>query len=200
MVRNGETWDLGEVELNEQGLPVVHDIAEKLGCVRQLPDNPYAVSEDAEILADSKEQLDFVEESFGDAPLSRDSVFLLKDLPLSDRQPCQQRFRDDKINQQIHERELGKEQEASALYSRSTPSSALLNFQQHDLNLESPIFSGSDPFRSLSMVADELQDQVRSSENIEQNMLDCYMGFGGAGDMDNTMFGQYEDHSGMNMS
>ncbi|TVY36201.1 Fluconazole resistance protein, partial [Lachnellula subtilissima] len=33
-VRNGESWNLGEPELDDRGLPVVHDIAEKLGCVR----------------------------------------------------------------------------------------------------------------------------------------------------------------------
>jgi hypothetical protein len=200
MVRNGETWDLGEVELNEQGLPVVHDIAEKLGCVRQLLDTPCAVPEDEEVLADSKEQPDFAEENFGDTPLSRDSVFLSKDPPICDRQPCQQCFHDDQINQQIHGPEFGKGQEAAASNSRPTPSSVCLDFQEHDFDLESPVFGGSNPFRPWSMAADESLDQGSSSENIEQNMLDCYMGFGVAGDMDNILFGQYEDHGGMNMS
>lgn len=34
MVRNGQTWDLGEPDLNDHGLPIVHNIADKLGCIR----------------------------------------------------------------------------------------------------------------------------------------------------------------------
>ncbi|KAL1836181.1 hypothetical protein VTJ49DRAFT_5471 [Mycothermus thermophilus] len=34
MVRNGDTWDLGEPELNDRGQPVVHNVAAKLGCLR----------------------------------------------------------------------------------------------------------------------------------------------------------------------
>lgn len=34
MLRNGEAWTLPEPELNEDGLPIVHDIASKLGCIR----------------------------------------------------------------------------------------------------------------------------------------------------------------------
>lgn len=42
MVRNRQSWDLGEPGLNSHGLPIVHNIADKLGCIR--PDrsiNPY---------------------------------------------------------------------------------------------------------------------------------------------------------------
>ena len=38
MLRNGEKWDLGEPELNDRGLPVVHNVAAKLGCLRPNSD------------------------------------------------------------------------------------------------------------------------------------------------------------------
>lgn len=38
MVRNGQSWDLGEPELNERGQPIIHNIATKLGCIRPNAD------------------------------------------------------------------------------------------------------------------------------------------------------------------
>lgn len=38
MVRNGESWEFGDPELNDRGLPVVHNIASKLGCIRPNSD------------------------------------------------------------------------------------------------------------------------------------------------------------------
>lgn len=38
MVRNQQTWELGEPELNDRGQPVIHDIAHKLGCIRPNSD------------------------------------------------------------------------------------------------------------------------------------------------------------------
>lgn len=38
MVRNGQTWDLGEPELNDRGQPIIHNIASKLGCIRPNSD------------------------------------------------------------------------------------------------------------------------------------------------------------------
>jgi hypothetical protein len=38
MVRTGEQWTLGEPELNDRGLPVIHDIASKLGAIRPNSD------------------------------------------------------------------------------------------------------------------------------------------------------------------
>lgn len=38
MVRSGKLWTLGEPELNDSGLPVIHDIASKLGAVRPISD------------------------------------------------------------------------------------------------------------------------------------------------------------------
>ncbi|RYP80570.1 hypothetical protein DL770_006172 [Monosporascus sp. CRB-9-2] len=38
MVRNGQSWDLGEPELNDRSQPVIHDIATKLGCIRPNAD------------------------------------------------------------------------------------------------------------------------------------------------------------------
>ncbi|KAK2468758.1 hypothetical protein H9L39_19685 [Fusarium oxysporum f. sp. albedinis] len=34
MVRKGQTWELGEPDINDQGLPVAQSIALKLGCIR----------------------------------------------------------------------------------------------------------------------------------------------------------------------
>ncbi|KAM0260643.1 hypothetical protein ACHAQJ_002706 [Trichoderma viride] len=38
MVRNNQAWDLGEPELNDRGQPVIHNIAQKLGCIRPNSD------------------------------------------------------------------------------------------------------------------------------------------------------------------
>ncbi|KAH9889166.1 hypothetical protein F4778DRAFT_393507 [Xylariomycetidae sp. FL2044] len=38
MVRAGQSWDLGEPELNDRGQPVIHNIATKLGCIRPNAD------------------------------------------------------------------------------------------------------------------------------------------------------------------
>lgn len=38
MVRSGEQWHLGESELNDRGLPVIHNIASKLGAIRPNSD------------------------------------------------------------------------------------------------------------------------------------------------------------------
>ncbi|KAK6224927.1 hypothetical protein QIS74_03254 [Colletotrichum tabaci] len=38
MVRNQQQWDLGEPELNDRGQPVIHNIAQKLGCIRPNSD------------------------------------------------------------------------------------------------------------------------------------------------------------------
>lgn len=38
MVRTGQSWDLGEPELNERGQPIIHNIATKLGCIRPNAD------------------------------------------------------------------------------------------------------------------------------------------------------------------
>ncbi|CAN8100715.1 unnamed protein product [Discula destructiva] len=34
MVRSGQEWDLGEPDLNDRGQPIIHSIADKLGCIR----------------------------------------------------------------------------------------------------------------------------------------------------------------------
>jgi len=57
MVRNNEPWTLGEPQLNDRGLPVIHNIAEKLGCIRPSPDLPYAFPEDPQEFADLQNRL-----------------------------------------------------------------------------------------------------------------------------------------------
>jgi hypothetical protein len=34
MVRNNQPWELGDPELNDRGQPVIHNIVQKLGCIR----------------------------------------------------------------------------------------------------------------------------------------------------------------------
>lgn len=57
MVRNNEQWTLGEPQLNDRGLPVIHNIAEKLGCIRPSPDLMYAFPEDPSEFADLQQRL-----------------------------------------------------------------------------------------------------------------------------------------------
>lgn len=57
MVRNNEPWLLGEPELNDRGLPVIHNIAEKLGCIRPSPDLPCAFPEDESEFAELQRSL-----------------------------------------------------------------------------------------------------------------------------------------------
>ena len=57
MVRNNESWDLGEPEMNDRGQPVIHDIASKLGCIRPSPDLPNNFPEGAEDFAELQAQL-----------------------------------------------------------------------------------------------------------------------------------------------
>lgn len=45
MIRAGESWTYEEPALNDRGLPVIHNIAEILGCIRQAPDLPYVFPE-----------------------------------------------------------------------------------------------------------------------------------------------------------
>ena len=73
MVRNGESWDLGEPELNDRGLPVIHNIAEKLGCIRPSPDMPNTFPEDAEEFAELQAQM-FAGKLGDDGKHSDDSI------------------------------------------------------------------------------------------------------------------------------
>lgn len=65
MVRNNESWDLGEPELNDRGQPVIHDIASRLGCIRASPDLPIAFPEGAEDFAELEAQLQAARSEMG---------------------------------------------------------------------------------------------------------------------------------------
>lgn len=65
MLRNNETWDLGEPELNDRGQPVIHDIASRLGCIRPSPDLPVAFPEGAEDFAELQAQLQAARSEMG---------------------------------------------------------------------------------------------------------------------------------------
>ena len=62
MVRSGQQWDLEEPDLNDRGQPVIHDIAQKLGCIRPNSDIDLPVHsvfpEDEQGLADLARQLE----------------------------------------------------------------------------------------------------------------------------------------------
>lgn len=62
MVRSGQQWDLEEPDLNDRGQPVIHDIAQKLGCIRPNSDIDLPVHsvfpEDEQGLADLAQQLE----------------------------------------------------------------------------------------------------------------------------------------------
>lgn len=57
MVRRGEEWTYGEPELNDRGLPVIHNIAEKLGCIRPAPDVSYTFPEGEEDFLELQQRL-----------------------------------------------------------------------------------------------------------------------------------------------
>jgi hypothetical protein len=65
MIRNNESWDLGEPELNDRGQPVIHDIASKLGCIRPSPDLPVAFPEGAEDFVELQAQLQAARSEMG---------------------------------------------------------------------------------------------------------------------------------------
>lgn len=62
MVRSGQSWELGEPDFNNLGLPIVHKIAEKLGCIRLNSDVDlpacFAFPEDHTGMAELAIQLD----------------------------------------------------------------------------------------------------------------------------------------------
>ncbi|KAK1837043.1 hypothetical protein QBC39DRAFT_335970 [Podospora conica] len=66
MVRNNQSWDLGEPELNDRGQPVIHNIASKLGCIRPNSDLDLPVHsvfpEDEAGLAELARQLEEVQQ------------------------------------------------------------------------------------------------------------------------------------------
>jgi hypothetical protein len=86
MVRNNESWELGEPELNERGQPVIHDIASKLGCIRPSPDLPYSFPEGAEDFAELQAQLQAARsEMTSDDAASRKHSTDLSNSPTLDR-------------------------------------------------------------------------------------------------------------------
>jgi len=42
MLRNGETWELDEPELNDYGMPIIHDVSRALGCIRGPQDDVWS--------------------------------------------------------------------------------------------------------------------------------------------------------------
>jgi hypothetical protein len=71
MVRSGQQWDLGEPELNDRGQPVIHNIAQKLGCIRPNSDIDLPVHsvfpEDEAGMAELARQLEEQQQKEGDS-------------------------------------------------------------------------------------------------------------------------------------
>ena len=65
MIRNGESWELGEPEMNDRGQPVIHDIASRLGCIRPSPDLPYSFPEGESDFAELQAQLEAARSEMG---------------------------------------------------------------------------------------------------------------------------------------
>jgi hypothetical protein len=45
MLRNGESWLLDEPRMNNNEMPIIHDIAKLLGCLREPSDNLWEANE-----------------------------------------------------------------------------------------------------------------------------------------------------------
>ena len=75
MVRNQQTWEFGEPELNDRGQPVIHNIASKLGCIRPNSDVDLPVQsvfpEDEAGLAELARQLEEQQKEVGSASLNK---------------------------------------------------------------------------------------------------------------------------------
>jgi len=88
MIRNGESWELGEPEMNDRGQPVIHDIASKLGCIRPSPDLPYAFPEGEADFAELQAQLQAAPHSdmgVEDSKHSQDSAYSSPSLDRNER-------------------------------------------------------------------------------------------------------------------
>ncbi|OAA48599.1 Zn(2)-C6 fungal-type DNA-binding domain protein [Metarhizium rileyi] len=76
MVRNSQPWGLGEPDLNDRGLPVIHDIAQKLGCIRPNSDIDLPVHsvfpEDEAGMAELARQLEEQQVRDGDSQRERE--------------------------------------------------------------------------------------------------------------------------------
>jgi hypothetical protein len=57
MVRNGERWNLGEPDINDQDLPIIHSIIDKLGCMRPSADFSSLFPEKLEMFPELKSLL-----------------------------------------------------------------------------------------------------------------------------------------------
>lgn len=72
MVRSGQAWELGEPDLNDRGQPIVHNIAQKLGCIRPNCDIDLPVHsvfpEDESSMAELARQLEEQQPHEHDAP------------------------------------------------------------------------------------------------------------------------------------
>ena len=70
MVRNGESWELGDPEINYRGEPTIHDIVSKLGCIQPWqPDRLYTFPEGAEVFAELQAQLQAAQAEMGSEKL-----------------------------------------------------------------------------------------------------------------------------------
>ncbi|TVY37353.1 Fluconazole resistance protein 1 [Lachnellula cervina] len=209
-VRNGESWNLGEPELDDRGLPVVHDIAEKLGCVRPSFD------EETDGFAELQTPISIPDEL--QATLSQYSTFPSEtQLSWNQQQPSQDP-NDGILDQQSHILQSTQERQSHVLPSNSNqepqfdpqssqtpifhnpqsyvPSSSdfltphhnnihsilktQAQTQQENLQHVQVTSSSEEHF---AMLATDLQLHCPYDENVKQEMPDCFMGFDVAADI-----------------
>ncbi len=57
MLRNRESWELSDPEMNDHGKPIIHDVAKILGCIRESKDNDWAWPERADDISELKAKM-----------------------------------------------------------------------------------------------------------------------------------------------
>jgi hypothetical protein len=159
--RNGESWDLGDPELDDSGLPVIHDIAEKLGCIRPPFDLAGASPVDADGFSELQVPPDVADELQGN--LSQYPAFSSEvQLPWVQQQPQQDSNNGlfDQPSQVVslsQEPQFGKDpnsQNLMILDLRLIASLVNPNSQAPGFSVESPIFDNSRSF-SPSLVGED---------------------------------------------
>lgn len=166
MIRNNESWELGEPEINERGQPVIHDIASRLGCIRPSPDLPYAFPEGADDFAELQAQLQQARsEACSEDSNSRNNDESLTDSPVQDRAERASSSESDHSNiSQEYNRMLWNQQRQPIAKRLSTTSSHIQTSVPHklstfdenayslpspvctDIKIEPPMFTDSSPF------------------------------------------------------
>lgn len=124
MIRNNESWELGEPEMNDRGQPVIHDIASKLGCIRPSPDLPCAFPEGADDFAELQAQLqaarsEMGSEDNGNRKFSEDSAYSSPALERTERASSSE---SDSDHSSDYNQQLWSQQQRQRLVRANPPS------------------------------------------------------------------------------